>query len=171
MDKSGNRSWSFHGIGQPNVQRKLRGFADGPAKNQENCNGQKSRVAGDTPQLRNDVVEKDGTSRTPDHENAEHETKIANSISDEGLFSGIGGGIALEPVADEQIGAQADQLPEDEQHHEIVREHDAQHREHEERKGSEITRFAGIVPHVTERINMNKTADAGDKHEHGFAQL
>src|SRR5437868_8460504 len=171
MDESRDRSRSFHGVGQPNVQRKLRGLSHGTAKNQEHGNGQKCRIAGEAPELRDDVVEKDGASRAPDHENAKHETEIADAIGDESFFSRIGRGIALEPVANEQIGTEADQLPEDEQHNEIVREHDAQHREHEERKGGEITRFAGIIPHVAERINMDQTADAGDKHKHGFAQL
>ena len=121
--------------------------------------------------MRNDVVEKNGAGRAPDHKNANHETEIANATSDESFFGGIGRGIALEPMTDKQIGTEADQFPEDEQHHEVVREYDAQHREHEEGKGSEITRFAGIIPHVAEGINMDQTADAGDKHKHGFAQL
>ena len=125
MDESRDRSWPFHGVWQPDVQRELRGFAHGTAKNQEHGNCQKRGIAGNAPELRNDVVEKDGTSRAPDHENAQHETEIANAISDERFFSGISRGIALEPMANEQIGTEADQFPEDEQHNEVVREHDA----------------------------------------------
>ncbi len=45
------------------------------------------------------------------------------------LLAAAGG--AVEPMSDEDVGADADQFPEDEHHHEIVREDDAGHREHE----------------------------------------
>src|SRR5438477_5313592 len=109
------------------MQGKLRRLAHSTAKNQEHSNCQKCRVACDTPELRNDVVEKNGASRAPNHKNANHETEIANAIGNESFFCGIGRGIALEPMADKQIGTEADQFPEDEQHHEVVRQYDAQH--------------------------------------------
>ena len=56
--------------------------------------------------------------------------------------------VALEPMADQQIGSDADQFPEDEHHDEIVREHDPEHREHEERKRGEVARLALVIPHV-----------------------
>ena len=41
---------------------------------------------------------------------------------------GIGGRRTVEPEADKQVGAQADQLPEDEGDEEVVRKHEADHR-------------------------------------------
>ena len=51
-------------------------------------------------------------------------------------------------MANEQIGTDPDQFPEDKHHHEIVREHDSEHREHEERKPGEIARLALVRAHV-----------------------
>ena len=48
------------------------------------------------------------------------------------FFDGVGGGRALVPMVDEELGAEADQLPEDEHHEQVVGEHDADHREHED---------------------------------------
>ena len=64
-----------------------------------------------------------------------------------------------------------DQLPENKQHHEIVREHDAEHGEHEERERGEVTRLAFVIAHVAERVDVDERADAGDEDEHGLAQL
>ncbi len=58
-------------------------------------------------------------------------------------------------MADQHIRGKADQLPENEKHHEIIRENDAEHREHEERERREIAGLALVFPHVSERINMD----------------
>ena len=74
-------------------------------------------------------------------------------------------------MADQQIGTDADEFPEDEHHDEIVRENDAEHREHEEGERSEVAGLAGVVLHVAERVDVDERADAGDEHEHGLAQI
>jgi hypothetical protein len=48
----------------------------------------------------------------------------------------------LIPVADEHVGTDADQLPEDEHHDEVVGQDDAGHREHEERQPGEVAGLA-----------------------------
>ena len=72
-------------------------------------------------------------------------------------------------MSDEHIRGKADQLPKDEHHDEVVREHDTEHSEHEERKGGEVTRFAFIIPHVAERIDVDERADAGYEDKHRLA--
>ena len=67
----------------------------------------------------------------PQHEDADHEAEVADAVAEECLLRGVRGGVLLIPVADEQIGTESDQLPEDEGHDEIVRQDDAGHREHE----------------------------------------
>ena len=95
-----------------------------------------------------DVVEHDGAGGHPDHQDSNHQSKITDTRGDERFFRGFGGGIALEPVTNEQVGGETHQLPENEHHHEIVREHDAEHGKHEERERGEVAGFAGIVAHV-----------------------
>jgi len=53
-------------------------------------------------------------------------------------------------VTDQNIRREPDQFPKDEKHHEIVRENDSEHREHEERQRREIAGLAFVVPHVTD---------------------
>ncbi len=74
-------------------------------------------------------------------------------------------------MADEDVGTDADQFPEDEHHHEVVREDDAEHREHEEREAGEVARLALVILHVAERINVDQRADGGDHEEHRLAEL
>ena len=65
----------------------------------------------------------------PNHQDADHEAKITNPIDGKCLFSGIGGGIFGKVMADENVGANANQLPKNEHHEEVVRENNAQHGE------------------------------------------
>src|SRR5207244_11433578 len=76
-----------------------------------------------------------------------------------------------EPMADEHVGSEPDQLPENEQHHEVVREHDPEHGEHEKGQRCEVARLANVVPHVAERINVDEQPDSGHEHQHHFAQV
>ena len=70
----------------------------------------------------------------PDHEDAEQEAEVPHAVGHERLLGGLTGGVLLPVVADQQVRADADQLPEDEGLEEVGREHDAEHREDEERE-------------------------------------
>jgi len=86
------------------------------------------------------------------------------------LFAAAAGRL-VEPMADEDVRADADQFPEEEHHHEVIREDDADHREHEEREAGEVAGLALVVVHVPEGINMDERADAGNDEEHRLAEL
>ena len=81
---------------------------------------------------------------------AEQETKVAHAIHDEGLLGGLGRGGALEVVIDQQPRAEADQLPEDEEHQQRIREHDAEHREHEDREPAKVPGAIRVLVHIAE---------------------
>ncbi len=51
-------------------------------------------------------------------------------------------------MANQDIGGKANQLPEDEQHHEVVGEDNSKHGEHEKRERGEIAGLAFIILHV-----------------------
>ena len=163
VDERGNGSGAFHGIGQPDVERKLGGLADGTAEDAEHGGGESGggNGGGDF-----HFAECERAGDAPEHEDADHESEVADAVAEEGFLRGIGGGVFLIPVADEQVGAEADQLPEDEGHDEVVRQHDAGHREHEEREAGEVAGLRFIVLHVSEREDVDQRADAGDDDHH-----
>ena len=122
-------------------------------------------------QPRGDLSKNDRPGRCPNHQNAEHESEIADACGNERFLRCIRGRVAFEPVANQNIRGKANQLPKNEQHHEIVRENYAEHREHKERQRREIAGFAFIVPHVAQRINMNQRSDAGNQNEHRLTKI
>jgi hypothetical protein len=64
---------------------------------------------------------------------AQQESEVRDAVHDERLVACIGGGRFFEPEANEEIRARGDEFPEDEEHQEIGREEDADHRKGEER--------------------------------------
>ena len=53
--------------------------------------------------IRCDLSKDDRPGRSPDHQDAEHEPEVADAVRDECFLRGIGSGVALEPMTDEQI--------------------------------------------------------------------
>ena len=96
----------------------------------------------------------------------QEEAEVADAVGDEGFFGG-GGGAGLEAVVvDQQVGAEADQLPENEHHEKIVGEDDAEHGEHEDREAAEVAGLGLVVVHVAEREHVHAEADHADDAEH-----
>ena len=162
VNECGNRSGAFHRIGQPDVERELRGLADRPAEDAEQRHRKGGGKDGGISGLEGDdafthFAESEGSGNAPDHEDT--------AVGDESFLRGICSGVFLIPVTDEQIGTHADQLPKDEGHDEVVRQHDAGHGEHEERETGEVAGFRLVVLHVGQREDMDEHADAGD-HDH-----
>src|SRR2546429_257112 len=94
----------------------------------------------------------------------------ADPVHEEGLLSRRGVLRLLVPEADEEIGTEADALPADEEKGEIVREHEDQHRGGEEVEVGEVAREAAVPVHVTNRINVDQEADAGDDERHDWRE-
>ncbi len=99
-------------------------------------------------------------------QDAGHETEVADPVRDERLVRRVTGGRLLEPVTDQEVGTEADQLPEEEHHDEVRSQHDAGHGEHEERQPAEVARPARIVLHVAERVDVHQHAHEGDDEHH-----
>ena len=160
VDQSGNGGRAFHGVGQPDVERELGGLADGTAEDEEH-GGRKyaaeDRGIGGVEGIEAAFhrVESEAARDSPQHEDADHETEVADAVAEEGFFRRIRRGVFLVPVTDEQVGAKSDQLPEDEGHDEVVRQHDAGHRKHEQRQTREVAGLRLVVLHVGEREDVN----------------
>jgi hypothetical protein len=71
-------------------------------------------------------------------------------------------------VTDQNVRTDSDQLPADKHHDEVVREHDPEHRKHEQGKPAEVARTPLVIPHVANRINVDQESDTTDYQEHQF---
>ena len=109
-------------------------------------------LAGERGRLREDGVEVDRAGHHEHGEDAEREAEIADAVDDEGLDRGrVGLGLVV-PEADQQIAHQADALPAEEQLHEVVRRHQHQHGEGEQRQVGRRS-AAGTDPPPCSRSN------------------
>src|SRR5574341_1847105 len=101
---------------------------------------------------------------------AQNETEIADAIDDESLVAGDRVVVILIPEADQQVGAQPDAFPADEQKQQILAHHQQQHEKNEQVQVDEKARHALVMVHVTEGIDVNQKADAGDDQRHHRGQ-
>jgi hypothetical protein len=102
----------------------------------------------------------------PDQQESEQEAEVADAVDDEGLRGRGAGSRLLVPMADEQIGAEPDGLPEDEELQKVVRHNQHQHREGKERNVAEEAGIAGISPHVADGIDVDERAHGRDEQQH-----
>src|SRR5206468_11230946 len=73
--------------------------------------------------------------------------------------------------ADQEVGAQADSLPENKRLEEIVRAHVAQHAGGEEADFRIVAWLALLLVHVAERVDENQETEERDEDEHQRAQV
>ena len=109
MDERADRCGAFHGIGQPDVQRKLCALAHRAAEDKQarhRCDCPKSVRVGAQFLLQDSKVQR--AKRRPNRQNAKDEPEISQSIGDERLLAGVSGGGLFEPKSDEQIAGNAD---------------------------------------------------------------
>ena len=103
-----------------------------------------------------DRVEIDRAEQHEHAEDAEREAEVADAVDDERLDRrGIGRRL-LVPEADQQIGGETHAFPAEEHLHEIVRGHQHQHGEGEQRQIGEEARPVRIVVHVADRIDVHE---------------
>ena len=74
------------------------------------------------------------------------------------------------PMTDEEVGAEADQFPEDKGHDEVRGEDDAGHGEHEEGESTEVASLGFVVLHVVEREEVDEESNASDDDHHSFCE-
>ena len=176
VDQRGDRRRAGHGVGQPDVERNLRRFA-GRADEEQQADGgdDRGRVLG---QVRRHAVDVDEgerrraelRQRPEQQEHADQERRVADAVGDERLAAGDRVVHVRVPEADQQVGAQADAFPTDEQQRQRVAEHEHEHRGGEQVQIGEEARDVGILVHVAERIEMDQQADAGDDQDHHAGQ-
>ena len=128
--------------------------------------------------------------RPPQGHQADEHAKVADAIDDEGFVGGVGSAGALVVEADQKPRANADQLPENEDHCQIAGNQYPQHRKTKEGEGLKEPRkpawavqvFAAgqmhfmvcdivqLVVHVACRIDVDTCGDTRHHHKHQHRQ-
>src|SRR5439155_3513202 len=101
-----------------------------------------------------------------DQESGEDHADVADGIHHERFATGKHRRRSLVPEADQQVGAESDTGPTNDQPDQIAGQNEQQHRKHEEIHVGEESRVTGVFPHVADRVDMNHEADAGDHEDH-----
>ena len=171
-----DRRGTFHGVRQPHMERHLRRFAHRSQEQQQADHGQRR----DLPPAPDGTQEIDGfpgeigglgknmaifqrPEGQPHQQHPQQKPEISHPIDDEGLGRRSAGRCALIPMADQEVGAQPDRLPEDEQLQEVVGHHQHEHRKSEQGDVGEEPGIAALAVHVADRIDVHEPAD--DRHQ------
>ena len=158
---------SFHGVGEPGVERDLGRLAGGPQEEEER-DGRRRRPAGREffRRGREDVSVVQRSERREDQKEAHRKAEVAHAVDDKRLLPGVGRGLPLVPKTDEQVRAEPNALPADEEEHEVVGQDQERHRKEEQVEVGEIPGLAGIVVHVADGIDVNDEAHARHHEDH-----
>ncbi|MET3311569.1 hypothetical protein ABIF41_003410 [Bradyrhizobium japonicum] len=165
---------AFHRVRQPGVQQELRRLAHRAHEQQEARQGQRIGVpaeevdglAGEAGRGVEDRLEIGRADQHEDREDAECEAEVADAVDHEGLD---GGGVRrrlLVPEPDQQVAGETHALPAEEQLHEVVRRHQHQHGEGEQREIAEEARPVRILVHIADGIEVHERGHGRHHHQH-----
>ena len=124
MNQRADGRGAFHRVRQPGVQRKLRRLSDGADEQTEGDGGGHVRWT-DVRRCGEDLRVVERLEIDEDQKNREQKSGVADAIHDECFGGRFGRRHFFVVIADQQIGAEPDAFPPDEQHH-IVVAHDQQ---------------------------------------------
>ena len=82
------------------------------------------------------------------------------------LIAAFGVRLLLPPVTDQQVGADAHDLPPDQQLDQVVGHDHREHRRREHRQHDVEPREPHVAVHVAQRVDVHHQRDRGDDHEH-----
>jgi hypothetical protein len=154
-----HRSW------QPEVERPLGGLGRGGEQQQHDRSRRDPRVT-DHLGVGQDRTQRRGAGRNADQEHPGQQRQPAERGRDERAGRPL---LALAEAADQEVAGDARQLPEHEQQHDVVGQHQAQHRPGEERQQRQVA--AGrraLTREVAGRVGQHQRADP--EHDPGEQQ-
>src|SRR5256886_2623978 len=161
MDQRADGRGALHRIREPGVQRELRGLPDGPAEQEEGDQGEQLGVQQADPW--GDLIEPERAELVPDDEDGDEEEDVSHTGHKERLLRGSRRFRLVVPKSDQQIRAEAHDLPENQELQEVVRAYSAEHPRREQTHLGVVARLALLLVHVSERINKNQETE--ERHE------
>src|SRR5665213_996703 len=172
VDERGDRCGTFHGVGQPDIERKLRALSGRAEKQTKRDGGEHTTLPGRAcGQLRRDLAEGQGAEVRQQKKDSDEKAEVADAVHDESFFAGICGRVLLKIEADEQIRREANALPAYKHQQYIAGQHQHRHEEEEEIEESEIARVSLFMTHVSDGVDMNQETHAGDDEKHDQGKL
>ena len=178
MNQRRDRRRPLHGIRQPHMQRHLRGFSHRADEQQQadqrhpfpfaerRGHGLFAHPLG-AGEHRGVIQRAEQQKHRGD---AEQEAEIADAVDQERLEVGGDRAVALIPKTDEQIRHQPDRLPAEKQLQEVVRHHQHQHGEGEQRDVAKEALVAGVAGHVADGVDVHHQRNESHHDHHGRAQ-
>ncbi len=164
MDQRADRRRTLHRIRQPGIEGDLRRLADRPDEQAEGDG--RGHLGRQFTGLREDLRVVQRAEIHEDQKDRQEEAGVADPVDHEGLGRRLGRRHLVVVVADEQVGAEPDALPSDEEDDIVVPHHQQEHRDHEEVHVGEEAREAFLPVHVPDRIQMDQEADPRDDQQH-----
>ena len=150
-----------HRIRKPEMEGKLRALRQ-RAKQDQNQRRQIERMAADDVARRQDLVEIVAAGDMAEQDQPDQEAEPADPRDRQRHAGAIARCRGIVPIADQQEGKDAGQLPEYREQNDIARQHDAQHRPHEGKQEGEEARNRVLLRHVIAGIDDDEEADRGD---------
>ena len=171
MDQGGHGRRAGHGVGQPDVQGELGGLSDeatGQSQTKGRGHGSKNLALGiflipgqEVVELILDFDQIDRIEGPIGQNDSDKETEITDPIHDKSLLGSLRRLVGGVIVGDKQVRTETNQFPKDENHDQVVRQSDSQHREHENGKPPEITGLGLIIGHVAQAEDMDEKTHEG----------
>ncbi len=152
VDQRADRRRAGHRVGEPGVQRHLRALARHPRQQQHR--GRHQRGRGHLRHLRQYVGDAETARAQAQDEDAEQEADVAQAGHEERLHRGARIAPVFPPVADEEVGAQAHDLPAHVEDQEVARVDDQQHGAGEQADERAVGGVAGVGFEVADRVDL-----------------
>ncbi len=162
VEVGAHRARGRHGAGEPEVEGELRRLGEGPGQDQEQ-HREVERVGLDRRRVGLEGRELGGPGDLSEEEQASQERQPAAPGDEQGLERRGARLLLFVVEADEDVGADAGELPEDEEAQGVVGEDQAEHRPHEEEDGGVEAGETGVALEVASGVDEHQRPDAGDQ--------
>ncbi len=131
VNQGGNGGGAFHGVGQPHMQGELGRLGHGTEEHQHSKYRRQAAAQGTGVDQAGQPLAHDVEIKTAggpeDGQHPQQQAEVAHAVGDKSFLAGIGGGFAVVPEANQQVGTHPHQLPKDVNLQQVGANHQAQH--------------------------------------------